>query len=225
MSINENLRSSALLPLADSELQELKQHCWNCFHCGFATDDPREAASHFGDRDDEEPMCLHWSRLSTEERLGQFQSLQQELDAERDENAQLRTKIEGLEYRVEGIESQVASRFKGCRSINDAFHLYDSMEGRALAAEERLKACGCEETNRPLRNFIALKILRAWNHGPAGYCSEVVGIVNAWLDGGSKGPIPFPSSPFFAEWAQNNGYSNIDGFVGFRFMANLVGAE
>lgn len=75
--------------------------------------------------------------------------------------------------------------------------------------------------NGPLRMFIALRILRAWNHGTEGFHALVVTTVNDWIDGGMKGPVPWPDSPFFAEWARGLGYSNVDGFVGFRFLAHI----
>jgi hypothetical protein len=39
------------------------------------------------------------------------------------------------------LESEIrgtAPAFKNCRTLRDVFNLYDSMEGRALAAEERI---------------------------------------------------------------------------------------
>lgn len=33
-----------------------------------------------------------------------------------------------------------------------------------------------------------------------------------------NGPIPWPDNPFFTEWATENGFSNVGGFVGFRFQ-------
>jgi hypothetical protein len=68
----------------------------------------------------------------------------------------------------------------------------------------------------PLRMSIALRILRAWNSGTAGFDGQVVLTIHKWIDAGMNGPIPFPDNPFFSEWAQENGFSNVDGFVGFR---------
>lgn len=112
---------------------------WTCFHCGFATSDTAEAEAHFGDLDNEQALCQWWLATSAEDRNQELQSAYRELNAEREENAALKTKIEGLEYRIDGIEAQISSRFKGCRSIDEAWHKYDAMEGRALAAEEKLR--------------------------------------------------------------------------------------
>lgn len=124
----------------ESELNALRAKAdipkWVCFHCGFESIDPKEAASHFGDRYDEQPMCFFWADLDADGKLTQHQSLQQELDREREENAAYRIKVEGLEYRVEGQLGEIHSHapFRKCSTINEIFNLFDSMEGSALAA-------------------------------------------------------------------------------------------
>ncbi len=70
--------------------------------------------------------------------------------------------------------------------------------------------------NGPLRMYLALQMLRAWNSGTQGFEALTVSTVNKWIDDGMSGPIPWPESPFFAEWAEKRGFSNIDGYVGFR---------
>jgi hypothetical protein len=73
--------------------------------------------------------------------------------------------------------------------------------------------------NGPLRMYMALKILRAWNSGTAGFDALVVGTIHQWIDDGDMQlPIPWPRSPFFEEWAEKHGYANIDGHVGFRLV-------
>ena len=118
---------------------------WRCFHCDFITNDPEEALAHFGDRDDAEefkPICKWWSNMDKDERGETLQDTLRELNKERNENECLRIKVEALEYQVESQESVIKSYkpFRNCRSIHDVFCLYDSMEGRALAAEESLLA-------------------------------------------------------------------------------------
>lgn len=76
-------------------------------------------------------------------------------------------------------------------------------------------------TNGPLRMFIALRILRAWNNGTAGFDGIAVKTVNDWIDGKMEGPIPWPESPFFREWAERNGFSKAGAYVGFLFEAVL----
>lgn len=113
---------------------------WRCFHCGFETTDRKEAAGHFGDCDEVQPLCLIWAELSDHERLAECQNVSGHLAEEREGNSKLRTQIEGLEHRVEGQLSEIHSfvPFRQCDSIHQVFHVYDSMEGRALAAEEQI---------------------------------------------------------------------------------------
>jgi len=77
------------------------------------------------------------------------------------------------------------------------------------------------DPNTPLRMYIALRLLRAWNSGTAGFSADVVMIVNRWIDEGMKGPIPWPDNPFFEEWAEANGFVNIRGHVGFTLRVAL----
>ena len=115
---------------------------WRCFHCDFITSDRAEAQAHFGDRDDGEefkPICKWWDRMDDEERKEAFQDAMRDLNEGAQENMNLREQVEDLEGQIGTQESQIRSYkpFKDCRSIHDIFCLYDSMEGRALAAEER----------------------------------------------------------------------------------------
>lgn len=117
---------------------------WICFHCGFETTDETEAQAHFGERDDAEeftPTCQWWKRIPDGERAQAYQQLLQELEGERRRSETLRVSNEGLEYQVNAQQGAIQSYkpFRQCRSINDVFFVYDSMEGRALAAEEQVK--------------------------------------------------------------------------------------
>lgn len=117
---------------------------WICFHCGFETTDETEAQAHFGERDDAEeftPTCQWWKRIPDGERAQAYQQLLQELEGERRRNHALQTSNEGLEYQVNPQQGAIQSYkpFRQCRSINEVFFVYDSMEGRALAAEEQVK--------------------------------------------------------------------------------------
>ena len=117
---------------------------WRCFQCDFVTSDPEKALAHFGDRDDGEefkPICKWWANMDEHERLETLQDTIRELNHGADENMRLLTMIEGLECQVNSQESAIRSYkpFRSCHSIHDVFCLFDSMEGRALAAEEKLK--------------------------------------------------------------------------------------
>jgi hypothetical protein len=115
---------------------------WRCFYCDFVTADHAEAQAHFGDRDDAEefkPICKWWTSMGVDERLAAFQLTIIELEEARREVDRQRTAIEGLQYQANSIPQQIKSYapFRGCNSIFDVFCVYDSMEGRAIAAEEK----------------------------------------------------------------------------------------
>lgn len=121
---------------------------WRCYHCDFVTNDAAVAEAHFGERDDAEefkPICKWWSRMDDHERLKTLQDTIKDLTAERNENYSQRIAIEGLEYQVGLLYNKEFNGYKPFRdakvtSIYEVFCLYDSMEGRALAAEEKLKS-------------------------------------------------------------------------------------
>lgn len=102
--------------------------------------------------------------------------------------------------------------------LEDASYFARSIQ----AVGQLVAASGDDHGNVPLRMYIALKILRAWNSGTAGFDALVVAGINAWIDSGMKGPVPWPESPFFAKWAQENGFSRIGHYVGFAFNVKLA---
>lgn len=113
---------------------------WRCFHCDFVTADPAEAQAHFGDRDDAEefkPLCKWWATMTADDKIFHFQQALKDLEAERRDNERLRTANEGLQWKADSLELEIKSYkpFRECRTMHDVFNLFDSMEGRALAAE------------------------------------------------------------------------------------------
>lgn len=128
------------IPDLIADLKEAQEPKWACFHCGFETNDQAEAMAHFGD-DMHEPLalCQHWTSWKDHEKAHEFQQLTLELNGTREEAEKQRAEIEGLEYRLAGLESVLDSRFPGCKTLNDVFHLYDTLEGEKLAAQEQLE--------------------------------------------------------------------------------------
>lgn len=120
---------------------------WRCFHCDFITSDAAEAEAHFGERDDAEefkPICKWWARMGDDERLDALQTTIKDLASERNDNYRQRIAIEGLEYQVGLLYNKDFSGYKpfleaGVTSVYEAFCVYDSMEGRALLAEQKLR--------------------------------------------------------------------------------------
>ena len=81
------------------------------------------------------------------------------------------------------------------------------------------------ETNGPLRMFIALHVLRAWNNGTEGFSGIVVKTINDWIDGKMEGSVPWPNDPFFTEWAKKHGFSKVGDAIGFRLKGHLFRAN
>lgn len=111
---------------------------WVCFHCGERFTTPGTAEDHFGKSPDDTAACKikvgEERGLVMEMRRAQEQAeeqLQRALQAERD--------LEAAECRIASLTTamQGYKPFAKCRSINEVFFVFDSMEGRALAAEER----------------------------------------------------------------------------------------
>jgi hypothetical protein len=105
--------------------------------------------------------------------------------------------------------------------LEDASYFSRAKEAVRLLME----ASGDEHANCPLRTYIALRLLRAFNNGTEGFDGTVVATVNKWFDDGRKGPVPWPDSPFFSEWAERVGFAKIGEYVGFKFDAKLVAEE
>jgi hypothetical protein len=98
---------------------------WTCFHCDETFTTAEEAAEHFGDSPEEKPACL----LGPERK-----ALLTALRKSEGRARRLAHENEVLEYQVGSVEF-AWRRFGGARSEHEAFCAYDSMEGRALAAE------------------------------------------------------------------------------------------
>lgn len=116
------------------------KHGWTCFHCGehfeSTLDGQKRAQVHFGATPDVTPGCIE--KLNAEER-----SLLRRLRSAQAENDRLRAEAQD-EFRqryyawLEADIKGTAGAFRDCRSLRDVFNLFENMEGRALAAEERI---------------------------------------------------------------------------------------
>lgn len=116
------------------------KHGWTCFHCGETfpptLDGQVRARVHFGTTPDFAPGCIE--KLNAEERslLRRLRSAQAENDRLRAE-AQDEFRQRYYSYVASDIRA-TAGAFRDCSTLRDVFNLYESMEGRALAAEERI---------------------------------------------------------------------------------------
>ena len=75
---------------------------------------------------------------------------------------------------------------------------------------------------RAMRMRFALLMLREFGGLGNGMHGGVMNTVRAWIDEGMTEPLPWPESPFFDDWAAKQGWSNVDGCVGFRLKMELV---
>lgn len=106
-------------------------HGWTCFHCGETFTTENSARDHFGEYPGTEPACIDRAKHSAAELLRRARRAEYEakraygLSNEADE-------------RAGGAMAEVAgflARFKDARTLQDVWNRYDTMEGRALAAE------------------------------------------------------------------------------------------
>ena len=110
---------------------------WVCFYCGDVFTTIGAASDHFGG----DPGATAACKIKFGEELG----LVMELRKAEEEAREWRSRALEAEQQVESLECTVATLvadiqsykpFRNCRTIRDIFFVYDSMEGRALAAEE-----------------------------------------------------------------------------------------
>lgn len=79
------------------------------------------------------------------------------------------------------------------------------------------------QENTLIRMRFALLTLRNFGGFTGGDLDAlVVGTILDWIDSGMNGPVPWPDSPFFKAWAKDRGWSNVNGFIGFKFIAELL---
>lgn len=121
-----------------SETYEKPPHGWTCFHCGETFTTVGNAEDHFGATPIALPGCL------LKVQLGNERGMLMELRKLQEENTRLHTEISDEVWNDRAFYARLEldlmsyGPFRKCKTIQDVFNLYDSMEGRALAAEERV---------------------------------------------------------------------------------------
>jgi hypothetical protein len=122
-------------------------HGWTCFHCGETFMHEQVARTHFGTHPGVVPGCLE--RVG----IGEDRGLLRKLRIAQKEVELLRSDINDEISSSHAFYSRLAfhlksfAPFRDCRSLQDVFNVYDSMEGRAIAAEERLAASAAVPNN------------------------------------------------------------------------------
>ena len=114
---------------------------WTCFHCNETFTEEPAARAHFGPHEGYLPGCIE--RLPAGERalLERLRTVQGELEHLRHDMQEgvssTRAYQAHLQSDIRGYQP-----FRECRTLQDVFNVFDSMEGRALAAEERALPLG-----------------------------------------------------------------------------------
>ncbi len=117
--------------------EEYRKGGWRCFHCDETFTTPGAAADHFGNYINSTPGCV------IKVQVGDERGWLMELRRLQEENSHLRQQMNEECWNQTVFDSHLRTHiqsyrpFRKCESLQDVFNVYDSMEGRALAAEER----------------------------------------------------------------------------------------
>lgn len=93
---------------------------------------------------------------------------------------------------------------------------------RQLEAEvAHYRQITAEQGTKIIRLRLALRIARQFGLHGREYHAFVAGDLADWIDAGMDKPIPYPSSPAFAHWADREGLANVGGHVGYRAVVTI----
>ena len=120
-----------------SDICPIPEHGWTCFHCGETFTTVGSAKDHFGTSPAQEAGCVMKIKLGGE------RGLMMELRKREAELSALRTDLENdltstrvFYARLEGM-LQGYKPFRKCRTIQDVFNVYDSLEGELTVANQK----------------------------------------------------------------------------------------
>jgi hypothetical protein len=122
---------------------------WKCFFCGEVFRDAVTAGRHFGEHEGCEypvPGCVDPLRQDEKARLHAVEIANYEAKKACDERDAAQEDADAYRAQPAEIERLFG---KGVRSLHQAYLVLDAMEGRALAAEERLRAAQFTEEACP----------------------------------------------------------------------------
>ena len=106
---------------------------WKCFHCGVVCATHADATEHFGPTEAWKPSC--------QDRGTELELLARTRAAESDAHEFLGQRNDADEQsEIASAKLSELGRFKGAKTIYDAWCMFESMEGRALAAEAMMAA-------------------------------------------------------------------------------------
>jgi hypothetical protein len=139
--------NEALNKLAESILPR-PEHGYTCFHCHETFTDEIEAAGHFGVDENAKPGCI----LAMPR--GEERGLLLALRATEQQAIALMNQVHEQTAPSRRLQALVTASirsftpFRECDTLQDVFNVYDSMEGRALAAEKTLREYETERARR-----------------------------------------------------------------------------
>jgi hypothetical protein len=120
-------------------------HGWTCFHCGETFTTQGGAAFHFGADPSATPGCMIKVTVGDERGwLIEIRKLEREV-RRLTHDIQNEISVTAVYHESLARELQKVKPFAKCSTLQDVFNVWDSMEGRALAAEERLRSMGLLE--------------------------------------------------------------------------------
>lgn len=123
----------------ESELQDtavtLSVGPWLCFHCDELLTTRKAAAEHFGDGEYERetPLCIEAATTEQRQLVLTNREIWKELMESRRENEDLEERLNAFEYIARKLTK------KPTAYSSDLEHEWDSMEGRVIALEARVK--------------------------------------------------------------------------------------
>lgn len=123
----------------ESETYTPPRHGWTCFHCGETFLTVKSAREHFGlDPTFFEPACVERLTNSDSDLIKRTRKAEREAS-----EARARVLILGEDLNASDHWKAVyLPKMGGAKHLSEAFMNYDAMEGRALAAEEKLREAG-----------------------------------------------------------------------------------
>jgi len=113
---------------------EYRKGGWRCFHCDETFTTPGAAQDHFGNYLNSTPGCI------LKVQLGNERGWLMEIRRLQEENAHLRQQMNEEYWNQTAFAAHLKTLiqsyrpFRKCETLQDVFNVYDSMEGRALAA-------------------------------------------------------------------------------------------
>ncbi len=122
---------------------------WRCFHCNEVFTTEQDARSHFGFSEFHKPSCCMKMEAGDKGLAAQLREALDDASRLRDEISDESAFEKQYHARLESDIKYLAKQFRECRTLRDVFNVYDSMEGRALAAEERLAEARRNEARKP----------------------------------------------------------------------------